>query len=218
MRIVYLGSGGALSLLPLERLLDTGAGVAGVGVAGGAVVPPAVQAIPVMAGSRTSLSSLAAARGLPVLGLSGEWSRETGLLADWRPDVILVSCFPYRLPVTLLEMPPQGCFNLHPSLLPAYRGPVPVYWQLADHVRESGVSLHRMTPDLDAGPVVGQRAVRLPEACGVEEAADLLARAGTAVILEVLTQLAQGTLEEQAQDESRASYRGFPPMTALKSD
>lgn len=74
-------------------------------------------------------------------------------------DFILVACFPYHLPKSILQWPNKACLNIHPSLLPKYRGPDPIFWQLYNDEQETGVSLHLLTQELDTGPVIMQQII-----------------------------------------------------------
>src|SRR5581483_2102492 len=80
-----------------------------------------------------------------------------GALADLKPDLIFVAGFPRKLPPNLLELPRLGCINLHPSLLPRYRGPDPLFWQFMNDETHVGFTFHRMDTDFDTGPILIQR-------------------------------------------------------------
>jgi methionyl-tRNA formyltransferase len=154
---------------------------------------------------------LAWAQGIPVFE-AGRLSDARGLslLAACRPDVGCVSCFPMRLPEEILRLPRHGCINLHPSLLPAFRGPDPLFWIFRQGVQTTGVTVHRMTERMDAGDILHQASFALPD--GETEAALLVrcARTGAALLLETLDALARGTLVPRPQDESTGSYFPWP--------
>ena len=80
-----------------------------------------------------------------------------------KPAVIYSFYYRYLIPEKVLELAPLGAFNLHGSLLPAYRGRAPVNWMLVNGEREAGVTLHHMVPRADAGDIVGQRAVAIDD-------------------------------------------------------
>lgn len=79
------------------------------------------------------------------------------LLCDEKPDAMLTYRCPYILPMNIISALPSGAYNLHPSLLPKYKGLNP--WQeiFSNKERESGVTLHRITQEIDGGPIVMQR-------------------------------------------------------------
>ncbi|MGD9714770.1 MAG: formyltransferase family protein, partial [Thermomicrobiales bacterium] len=68
----------------------------------------------------------------------------------------VAACFPWKLPPVVLDRPPMGMLNVHPSLLPAHRGSDPVFWTVRAGERVSGATVHRMTEELDAGPSLAQ--------------------------------------------------------------
>jgi methionyl-tRNA formyltransferase len=78
------------------------------------------------------------------------------LLRALEPDLALCAGFPWKLPAEALEAPRLGIVNFHPSLLPRYRGPIPVGWAIRNGDREIGVTFHRMAAELDTGPILSQ--------------------------------------------------------------
>ncbi|MBF6592146.1 MAG: methionyl-tRNA formyltransferase, partial [Ktedonobacterales bacterium] len=84
-----------------------------------------------------------------------------GYLRGVEPDLLLVAGFRWRLPAEVLALPRLGCVNAHPSLLPRYRGPNPLYWQVANGETEIGLTLHRMDADFDTGAILAQRTLPL---------------------------------------------------------
>lgn len=82
-----------------------------------------------------------------------DWIAATGA------DVVIVQTFPYRIPAACLELPPLGFYNLHPSPLPDYKGPDPIFWQLLNDEPASGVTLHKMEASFDTGPIFHIEAV-----------------------------------------------------------
>jgi folate-dependent phosphoribosylglycinamide formyltransferase PurN len=130
-------------------------------------------------------------------------------------DLIVVAGFPWILKASLLGAPHLGCINVHLSLLPAYRGPHPLYWALANRERVTGATVHYMDRGIDTGNVILQREV--PIAPGDTEASlhPRLARGAADLLREALPLLAAGTAPSIPQDESRASYYSLPPRSAL---
>ena len=183
-KIIYIGSSGPLSAIPLQALLACGYGVCA--IACEADDTPAVQhqSILVLGENTGSIATLARLHNIPLIDLSGSWSQRVDEIASYSPDVILVSCFARRLPETILSIPSIGCFNLHPSLLPAYRGPVPLFWQFRAGVEAFGVTLHRMSSQLDAGNIVAQTTLAMPDGISGQGASKLLAQAGGRLLLQ----------------------------------
>ena len=148
---MYIGSSGALSLLPLRYLLEADHALCAVGVDANQDSFLRDTRLSIIAAQNENVEMLARMAGVPLINLNTPLAACVRAIREAAPEVILVSCFGRRLPQAILEIPSHGCFNFHPSKLPAYRGPVPGFWQFRDGVREFGVSLHRMTEQFDAG-------------------------------------------------------------------
>jgi methionyl-tRNA formyltransferase len=127
-------------------------------------------------------------------------------------DLMVVACFPRRLPSSWLRAVPLGCWNIHPSLLPAYRGPTPLFWQLRAGETRTGVTVHRMDAGWDTGPLLAQCAVALPEGGRAEEIDARVGEAGARLVVDLL---ARESREETRQGLSGASAQGFPDAEAL---
>jgi methionyl-tRNA formyltransferase len=82
-------------------------------------------------------------------------------LAAYEPDAVVMASFDQIIGARLLAVPRHGWLNVHPSALPQYRGPEPVYWAIADGAAETGITLHRAVPRFDAGPVLAQRTLHI---------------------------------------------------------
>ncbi|MCK4743116.1 MAG: hypothetical protein KAT25_04795 [Sulfuriflexus sp.] len=212
IKFVYVGQGGSLSVIPLKSLCDKGFLPAAVVIANISQRPKGLNLLPVQQPPvEGSLAAVAAEFGLPII----HWQRGAeaeieAKLGDISPDLVIMSCFPWRIPKLLLDIPTQGWWNLHPSLLPAYRGPTPLFWQASRAGElETGVSLHQVAAELDSGAILGQQRVSMLDFQGDELEVEL-AQQGGKLIEQALFELAQDTLQPRAQQESDASYQGFP--------
>jgi methionyl-tRNA formyltransferase len=153
--------------------------------------------------------SVAWANGVPVLAVSDlHHPQKATTLAGLEADVACVSCFPWRIPPDILRLPRLGFLNLHPSLLPAYRGPSPLFWQLRDGA-PAGVTIHTMDEAFDAGPIAAQQAVELPDGSSGPEAERLLTGAGIDLLRGVLDDLTRGIVRQWPQPAG-GSYQGRP--------
>jgi len=231
VRIVFLGMLGVLSAIPLERLLAAGADVR-------AVIVPA----PSRAGTLPSalpggaLRELPHARPLPgirlqpaqahVLDIARERNVPAWTVSDLRhpeslarlralqPELLIVSCFRHIFPGAWLAVPQHGAWNLHPSLLPRLRGPDPLFWTFHENA-QPGVSLHRMSVRVDAGPILAQTPLTFPDGISYADAERICAHAGASLFLAALTALDQGTLPALPQHEANADYYPLPSGTDL---
>lgn len=140
-----------------------------------------------------ALSRIAAHLGIPLLRASDvNGAAERDQLAALAPDAVVMASFDQVVRPAALAIPRCGWLNVHPSALPAYRGPEPVFWALADGAPTSGVTLHRVVPRLDAGPILAQRTFPLR---ATETAATLTYRAakiGTGLLAGALSDLLAG--------------------------
>lgn len=148
----------------------------------------------------------AEALGIPVLqpnNLRGE-SAQAGL-SELSPDVIVVAAYGRFLPTAVLELPPHGCLNLHPSLLPRHRGPSPVATVIFEGDETTGVSLMLLDEGMDTGPVIAATAVQLTGRETAGELTDTLFDLGGALLQESLAPWVEGRLWATAQDEAMAT-------------
>ena len=211
---------GATSSAVLEGLLRAGFEICGVVVAAGrfaraARPEPIVRLAPPLlrlAGrdATPTIADLAHARGIPAYELRrADASATLEALADLRPAVACVACFPMRIPPALLAVPRHGFLNLHPSLLPRHRGPEPLFWTFRAGERTAGATVHFMDEQLDTGDIVAQAPVELPDGIGGRAAEQLCTAAGTALLVEALQTLHNGTLARWRQPAG-GSYEPWP--------
>jgi len=178
--------------------------------------PPAPPSLPVRVthAGPPSLLELAAEHGIPVLALARLDDRDAlAALAALAAQVFLVACFPSRIPTAVRALAPLGCFNLHPSLLPRYRGPEPLFWQFRAAEERLGCSLHVVTGRIDCGPVLARAAVELPADADHAAASRLLGGRGAGLFAGLLPAIGRGAATARPQDESCASYFPFPAAT-----
>jgi methionyl-tRNA formyltransferase len=181
--------------------------------------PPAPGPIPIVSPflERTA-AQIAWERGLPVFELRRPAAPETlARLAELRPDVACVACFPLRIPAPLLALPPQGFLNLHPALLPLHRGPAPLFWTFRAGERSAGVTIHFMDAGLDTGAIVAQEAFELPDGisgAAVERRCDAL---GARLMAAALRSLRDDTLARRAQPPG-GSYESWPSWEDWRID
>ncbi|MDN3566182.1 formyltransferase family protein [Paeniroseomonas aquatica] len=168
-----------------------------------------------LAGGRGTLAGLAAARGLPVHDLDDVNDAATAAaLRAARPDLLVSLHFDQIFTAATLALAPLGGINLHPSLLPRHRGPVPAIWALAEPEPAFGVTIHRLVPRIDAGAILAQAAVPLPPGTTASAAARALHLAGVPLLSGVLAGLAAGACPGQGRP--LLPYCPFPPPALLR--
>jgi len=209
--VVLFGTGSTFSATVARHLLDISVGLHAVVVPGPGPAPAASAIAVTVPNQPETPVSLAASRGVPV-------RYATDLMAPalhrWlmalSPGFILVACFPRRLPEALCALAAWDCLNLHPSLLPRYRGPTPLFWQLRAGERETGVTLHRVTPRIDAGEIVLQARTSLPDGVDETQANRLLAERGARLFTDAVELYRSGEPPLRVQEEAASSYNGPP--------
>ena len=189
------------AVTPLEQLVDNGYQVVAVytqpdraaGRGRSLVAPP--------------LKKAALARGLPVMQPA---SMKRGPVAEemagLQPDVIVVAAFGQILPRAVLNIPPLGCVNIHPSLLPRYRGTAPVPGAILNGDTFTGVSIMLMDPGMDTGPVLSRAQIPIAPADTTGSLMSRLSLVGAQTLLDVLPRLARSEIVPQPQDEDKATY------------
>ena len=126
-------------------------------------------------------------------------------LSDLAPDVIAVAAYGLILPDDVLGAPRLGCLNVHPSLLPKYRGPSPVASAILAGDEVTGVTVMEVTERVDAGPVVARRRLRIRADETTGELTGRLFHLGGCLMVAVLPRWASGEAEASAQDDSEAT-------------
>ena len=200
LKIVFMGTPGFAAPV-LSALIDAGHGIAGVYTQpdrpsgrGRRSRPSGVKALAVERGLRVfqpeSLRRDASARGdLKSLGA----------------DLMVVAAYGLYIPSDVLAAPRLGCLNIHPSLLPLYRGPSPVASAILNGDGVTGVTVMVVTERMDAGPIVAQRETPIgPEETTPELTARLF-EMGAGLLLDVLPAWHRGDIRPREQDESRAT-------------
>lgn len=113
-------------------------------------------------------------------------------LAAWVPDVIVVVAYGLLLQQRVLDLPRYGCINLHPSLLPRWRGAAPIQRALLAGDSDTGVSIMQLEKGLDSGPVYVQKTIPIDDEATSGDLHDTLAALGATAMLDVLAGLPQG--------------------------
>ena len=147
------------------------------------------------------------------LGINAERSRGiknnkvfVSLLKSFKPDVIVVVAYGKILPKEILDIPKNGCLNVHASLLPKYRGAAPIQWALLNGEKETGVTIMWLDEGLDTGPIVLQTKVKIEEQ---DDSITLLKKVfdkGGPLLLKALEQVESGRIQYIQQNNAQATY------------
>ena len=127
------------------------------------------------------------------------------MLALMKPDISIVVAYGHILPKRLIDLPELGTLNIHASLLPALRGAAPIHAAIRQGLSETGISIMRMVPALDAGPMILQAPTPILEDETYGELQLRLSELGALTLVEALTLISLGQARETPQDESHVS-------------
>ena len=129
-----------------------------------------------------------------------------GELATLAPDLSVVVAYGHILPQSVLDLTPRGTLNVHASLLPALRGAAPIQAAIREGLAETGVTIMRVVPALDAGPIILQSRTPILDDETSGELALRLSELGALALIEALSLMELGQTEEIPQDDRLASY------------
>ena len=128
-------------------------------------------------------------------------------IAGEQADAMIVAAYGLIIPRNVLQMPRFGCFNIHASLLPRWRGAAPIQRAILAGDAETGVTIMEVVPALDAGAILLRGALPISEDDTAQSLHDSLAQIGARLMVETMSQLAaQGKLAAEAQDEALVTY------------
>ncbi len=129
------------------------------------------------------------------------------VLVEMQPDLLVTAAYGLLLPAPVLDLPAHGCWNLHASLLPRWRGASPINQAVLSGDRETGISLMQMDEGLDTGPVIMKSAIVIGSEETAGEVHDRLAPLAADLLIEALERLEAGRLPEpEPQDDGLATH------------
>lgn len=124
-----------------------------------------------------------------------------------KPDLGIVASFGQIIPSEILPLPKFGFINVHPSLLPKYRGPSPIQAVILKGEKKTGVSIIKMIEKVDAGPILKSEKLKAQiEKLSFKDLHDRLANLGAELLIKVIPDWSQGKIIAKEQDEKKASY------------
>ena len=121
-------------------------------------------------------------------------------------DVFVVIDYGKKLPEDVLNLPKKYCVNLHPSLLPKYRGAAPVNWAILNNEKKTGNTIFRMAEEMDAGDIICQNEMIIDERVTAVDLAERLSREGADLLIKALDLIESGDADLIAQDEGNVSF------------
>jgi methionyl-tRNA formyltransferase len=201
MNIVFLATG-AIAVPVLRRILADGThSVTGV------ITQPDRPAGRNRQLTPSPVRQAAVEAGLDVL--APEKIRDSAVM-DWlaarAPDIAVVFAYGQLIPRRVFDFPPHRTLNIHPSLLPLYRGAAPINWALADGHTETGVSIMYIAEAMDAGDILLQQRVTIAPEEDAESLSTRLADLGATLLLDAFRLIGEGHARATPQDHAHATH------------
>jgi len=123
-----------------------------------------------------------------------------------KPDMTIVCAYGQIIPKDILEIPKFGSINLHPSLLPKYRGPSPIQTAILNGDKKTGVTVMLMDEKMDHGPIISQKETEISNEETGQSLEEKLSRLAADFLLEILPRYLEGKIKPLPQEENQASY------------
>ncbi len=138
---------------------------------------------------------------LPILKNQAEQT-----IMAYQPDLLVVACYGFKIPADLIAKVRFGGLNVHPSLLPKYRGPAPAEWAILNAEEKTGVTIVTLAQAFDSGLIVAQSQAKILPTDTAESLYFRLFNQGANVLTTILPSFLEGRLKLKKQDETKASY------------
>ncbi|MBE5870516.1 MAG: methionyl-tRNA formyltransferase [Lachnospiraceae bacterium] len=200
MKIIYMGTPD-FAVAPLEAMIAAGHEIVLV------VTQPDKPKGRGKEMQMTPVKQCAVKHGIPVFQpVKIKQKEEVEKLKSYEADIYVVAAFGQILSQEILDIPRLGCFNIHASLLPKYRGAAPIQWAIIDGEKETGVTIMRMDAGLDTGDMVSKIVVPITEKETGESLHDKLMEAGAKLIVETLPAIEDGTASFTKQEDDLSCY------------
>lgn len=151
------------------------------------------------------IAQVAAAHNVPVL-LPNKPAEIFEQLQAFKADIGVLVAYGRIVPQSIIDLFPRGIVNIHPSLLPLHRGPIPLESVILEGATETGVSVMELVKAMDAGPVYDQTHVKLRGTETKQELADILIGHGKNMLIEALPGILDGSMPAKPQDDAQATY------------
>ena len=200
LRIVFMGTP-AFAVPSLDALLRRGHDVVGV------FTQPDRRAGRGRRVRPSPVKAFAEDRDLPVFQPASLRSNQAACdqIANLKPDVIVVAAYGLFLPKVVLETPEFGCLNIHPSLLPKYRGPSPVISAILEGEETTGVTIMLLDEGMDTGPLLGQESVVIGNQETADELTHRLFELGADLLVRTLDEIVRGEVTPVSQNDDEAT-------------
>lgn len=186
--IVLFGTFSNFTRVVLDQMLAVGLNVTGLVVSGYGPAPnqDTSSAIPVGRHASTPIEDLCNRNSIPIFFVKSTQASLIEFLHWQQADYFVTACYPRKLDDEVISLAGHTCINIHPSKLPAYRGPDPIFWQLRLGETDTGVSLHQLNSVFDAGGLYSVLSVPYPAGARLSEIENQLLRPAVDVLKDLV--------------------------------
>lgn len=136
-------------------------------------------------------------------------------IKELNPDMIITCAYGQILSEEILNIPKLGCFNLHGSLLPKYRGGAPIHYALLNGDEKTGITLMYMDKGMDSGDMIAKKEIKIEDNDNIESLTNKLSIIASKMIIKYLPSLIDGTNNREKQDSSKVT---FSPIITRKDE
>lgn len=127
-------------------------------------------------------------------------------IKEYKAEIAVLAAYGKIVPKEIINIFNRGIINIHPSLLPKHRGPIPIESVILDGDTETGVSIMDLAPEMDAGPIYAQRSIKITGKETKQELANILDKLGSEMLLDCLDRILTDDLTAEPQPEIGAKY------------
>ena len=211
MRILFAGSP-SIAVPALEAISGEGAKPAHSFELAGVLTNPdsprgrSGTAEPTEIGAAAQRISALSASELPILKPEKLDGKVREAIAALKPDLLVSFAYGKIFGPKFLALFPMGGINIHPSLLPKYRGPTPIQAAILNRDSETGISIQKLAPQMDSGDILVQERIALSGAETAGSLSEVMAQKAAELLLPLLKKIAEGTAQAAPQNHSEASY------------
>jgi methionyl-tRNA formyltransferase len=132
-----------------------------------------------------------------------EWIEK---IKELKPDLIILTAYGQIIPKEILDLPKYKALNIHPSLLPCWRGASPIQAVILNGDKETGVTIILMDEEMDHGPILENTKIQIPNSQTYKELSDKLADLAAELLIKTLPDWIEGKIKAQPQDHSKATF------------
>ncbi len=143
---------------------------------------------------------------IPLIEIESFKDEHARQIGELRPDLLVVASFGLIIPRWFLELPAIGAVNVHPSLLPRYRGPSPIQWAIWNGEKETGITFMKMNERMDAGDIIEQQSVPIAPGEDAEALAARLSSTAAEALPDLIHQIEESGIGGVPQDDRLATY------------